>query len=144
MLDSPNWAPTLSQVASRIMARTRLENGDNAGTFNAETIPTSEQVTQVINQAVSLMRPRLGEVADRMVDQAQSLAALRAAYMVELAYFPEQVETSISPYNALRMEYKDELGNWDEAARGLEPNSSSAVHSVRVATEYPSIATGTP
>lgn len=144
MLDSPKWAPTLQQVAARIMARTRLENGDNAGTFNSETIPTAVQVTEVINQAVSMLRPRLGEVAESMEDQAQALTALRAAYMVELAFFPEQTEASISPYNSLRMEFKDELGNWDEAARGLQPNSGVAVHSVRVATEYPSIATGTP
>jgi hypothetical protein len=122
------------------MARTRLENGLNAGTFTRETIPTAEQVTEVINQAVSLMRPRLGPVADAMADQAQALTALRCAYMIELAYFPEQVETSISPYNALRMEFKDELANWDEAARGMEPNSGANVASIKVHTEYPGYA----
>lgn len=143
MLDSPNWAPTLMQVAARVMARTRLPNGASAGSFTSETIPTATQVTEVVNQAVSLMRPRLGPVADSMVDQAQALTALRCAYMVELAYFPEQVETSVSPYNALRMEFKDELGNWDEAARGLEPNSGANVASVKVHTEYPGYATTT-
>lgn len=143
MLDSPNWAPAIEQVAARIMARTRLQSGGSAGTFNSETIPTAEQVTEVINQAVSMMRPRLGPVADSMVDQAQALTALRCAYMIELAYFPEQVETSISPYNALRMEFKDELANWDMAAKGLEPNSQASLTSVKVRTEYPGYATTT-
>jgi hypothetical protein len=143
MLDSPPWAPTIAQVASRIMARTRTENGSPAGTFNNETFPTAEQVTTVINQAVSLMRPRLGPVADSMVDQAQALAALRSAYMIELAYFPEQTETAVSPFNALVKEFGMELANWDEAAKGLEPNSSSSITSVKVRTEYPGYATTT-
>lgn len=144
MLDSPDWAPSVIQVAARIMARTRLENGGSAGTFNAETTPKAQQVTEVISQAVSLMRPRLGPVPDALVDQAQALAALRAAYMVELAYFPEQVETAISPFGALVKEYGMELKNWDEAARGLEPNSGSSVSSVKVLTEYPSYLVTTP
>lgn len=143
MLDSPPWAPSTQQVAARILARTRLPNGEVAGNFTTETKPTAAQVQEVITQAVSLMRPRLGEVADRMVDQAQALVALRCAFMVELGFFPEQVETAVSPYNALRMEYKDELANWDQSARGLEPNSQVAVHSVRVATEYPGYTIGT-
>lgn len=136
MLDTPLWAPTVVQVAARIMARTRLENGASAKTFTNETEPTDSQVTEVINQAVSLMRPRLGPVPDALADQAQALAALRAAYMVELAYFPEQVDTTVSPFNALVREYGMELKNWDEAARGMEPNSGSSVVSVKVRTEY--------
>lgn len=141
MLDTPKWAPDIEMVAARIMARTRLENGELAKTFTDETTPTDSQVTKTIFQAVSLLRPRLGTVADALVDQAQALTALRCAYMIELAYFPEQVETSMSPYNSLRLEFKDELKNWDEAARGMEPNSGSGVHSVRVATEYPFVGT---
>lgn len=141
MLDSPAWVPSVIQVAARIMARTRLENGASAKTFTNETEPTSSQVTEVINQAVSLMRPRLGPVPDALVDQAQALAALRAAYMVELAYFPEQVDTAVSPFNALVREYGMELKNWDEAARGLEPNSGASLVSVKVHTEYPGYAT---
>lgn len=137
------WTPTVEQVASRIMARTRIDNDTLAGTFNSETSPTNEQVLDIIKQAVSLLATRLGPMAARLEPQAQALAALRAAYMVELAYFPEQAETGFSPYNSLRMEYKDELANFDEAARGLEPNSESHVHSIRIATEYPGYATET-
>lgn len=140
---SASWAPTLEQVASRIMARTRTENDQLAGTFNEETTPTGEQVIEVIKQAVDFLATRLGPMAERLEPQARALAALRAAYMVELAYFPEAAETGFSPYNALRMEFKDELANFDEAARGLEPNSEGHIHSIRVATEYPGYATET-
>jgi len=142
MLDSPAWAPSIEQVAARIMARTRLPNGLPAQTFTSETTPTSTQVLVIINQAVSLMRPVLGPVPDSLVDLAQALAALRSAYMIELAYFPEQVETAMSPYQSLRLEFKDSMKDWDMAARGLEPNSVSNLHSMHVATEYPAYATG--
>lgn len=139
----PTWAPTHQQVAARIMARTRATNGDLTGTFTAQTIPTNTQVAEVVNQAVALLTPRLGPMAERLEDQARALAALRAAYMIELAYFPEQAETGVSPYNALRMEFKDELANYDEAARGLEPNSEAHIHSLKVQTDYPGYATFT-
>jgi hypothetical protein len=125
------------------MARTRNTSGALAGVFNSETIPTGQQVAEMIDSAVALLMPRLGEVPPILAEQAQALAALRAAYMIELAFFPEQTETGMSPYNALRMEFREELKAWDEAARGLEPNSPTAVSSMRVATEYPGYATGT-
>jgi hypothetical protein len=143
MLDLPNWAPTIKQVAARLMARTKMPNGD-IGSFNDETTPTAEQVNEVIAQAVAFMRPRLGPVPDSLVEQAQALATLRVSYMVELGYFPEQTETSISPYRSLLMEYKEELENWDIAAAGLEPNSPTLIHSVKVMTDYPSYTTPYP
>lgn len=143
MLDLPNWTPTVKQIAGRLMARTRMPNGE-VGNFNDETIPTAEQVNEVIAQAVSLMRPRLGPVPDALVDQAQALAAIRVSYMVELGFFPEQVETNISPYRTLLVEYKDELENWDISAAGLEPNSPSLIHSVKVQTDYPGYTTPYP
>jgi|SRR6185312_9457626 len=135
------WTPTLEAVAARISARTRMDNGELAGTFNSETEPTDEQVIEVIKQAVDFLALRLGPMADRLEPQARALAALRAAYMVELSFFPEQAETGMSPYNALRTEFKDALCDYDETARGLEPNDQSAhLHSIKVQTEYPGYA----
>jgi hypothetical protein len=143
ILDLPNWAPSIKQVAQRITARTRMPNGDLAGTFNSETEPSVDQVTEIIESAISFLRPRLGEVAESMADQAQALAALRAAYMVEIAFFPEQAESVTSPYRELRMEFREELENWDKAARGEEPNDHSHMTSLPVGTLYPGYATGT-
>lgn len=134
MPERPEWSPTVAQVAARIMARTRMPNG-NIGAFNTETTPTATQVQEQIDLAVALMKPRLGEIFD--VPFAQTLAALRTAYMVELAYFPEQSETGVSPYKPLRLEYEDALKNWDKAAEGRIPNDPGRMASLQVGTVYP-------
>jgi hypothetical protein len=126
------------------MARTRGDNGELAGTFNAETEPTAEMVNESIQLAVSLMRPRLGVVPDAMVDQAQALCALNVAAKVEIANFPEQVETNMSPWRSLVAQYKEELANWDMAARGMEPDSQVAIHSIRAIADYPGYTTSLP
>lgn len=141
-MEMPNWAPTVPEVAAELTARTRLSNGELARNFTADTEPTGTDATKAIEKAVTLLAPRLGQVPDSMVDQAKSLACLRAACVLERAYFPEQVETNISPYARLWAEYKEGLAAWDKAARGEEPNSQSSLHSIRVGTEYPGYATG--
>jgi hypothetical protein len=141
--DPPVWTPDLSDVAAELMARTRLPNGELAGTFTSETEPTNEQATKAIDKAVTLLKPALGEVPDRLVDQAQSLATLRAACIIERSYFPEQVETNVSPFRQIWAEYKEGLKLWEEAARGEEPNSPGKQAALRIGTDYPGYATGT-
>lgn len=142
-MELPSWAPLVKQVAGRIMARTRIASGALAGTFNTETTPTGIQVEEVITEAVSFLIPRLGPVAESQEMQARALAALRCAYMIEEAYFPEQSESYASPMRELRMEYREELENWDKAARGEEPNDMAKMTTLPVGTLYPGYATGT-
>lgn len=138
-----SWAPTIAEVALHITARTRLPNGTLAETFTEETTPKAQKVQQHIEHAMNFLIPRLGPMAPRMEEQARSLAALKAACSVELAYFPEQIETATSPYKALAADFKAELCSWDMAAKAQEPNSPSHTASLHVGTLYPGYATGT-
>lgn len=142
VLDLPSWAPQVSDVAIHTLARTRLPNGTLAGTFNSQTTPTDTQVSLLIQKAVRLLAPRLGDVPDALADSAQVLAELRAAMMVERSYFAEQVGDSMSPYNDLAAEYKEALRNWDMAATGQQPGATHLA-SLAVGTLYPGYATGT-
>jgi hypothetical protein len=142
-LDKPKWEPTQEEVAIRLLARTRIPNGKYEGKFTTETQPTAAQVEKIIEQAVQILRPRLGETAEHLEDQARILCTLRAAFMIELSFFSEQTETHMSPYMALRAEFKEEFENWDIAATGLEPNSESKLSSMHVGTEFPGYATQT-
>lgn len=142
-MDLPKWAPSTKQVANHILSRTRLPNGEDAGDFTSETKPTDSQVQETIEKVVAGLIPRLGEVPERLEGQACALASLKCAYKVELSYFTEQAESGMSPYRSLLMEYKEELCNWDMAAKGEQPNSQTVVHSVRVSTEYPGYSIGT-
>ena len=68
---------------------------------------------------------------------------MKSAMVVERSYFVEQIATDMSPYKALVAEYMDAMKDWDEAARGEQPNGWK-VASMPVGTLYPSYATGTP
>ena len=139
----PEWAPTVQEVAVGIISRTKLPNDTNANTFTEETTPTEEQVDELIEQACKLMAPQLGEVAGELIEQVKILTAIRVRYMIEVSIFTEQVEAGISPYKSFWNEYCREKGEYELAARGLQPNSPSNIDSMQVGTEYPGYATGT-
>lgn len=142
LLDLPSWAPQVSDVAIHLLARTRLPNGQLAGTFTSQTTPTDAQVSLLIQKSVRLVAPRLGDVPDALADSAQVLVELRAAMMVERSYFAEQVDSPSSPYADLASEYKEALRNWDVVATGDEPGGQH-IASLPVGTLYPGYATGT-
>lgn len=145
VLDLPSWTPTVGDVALRLVSRTKMANGvlatdaDGNPVFNDQTKPTGTVVMGIIEQAVRLLRPRLGEVPDRLADSAQALAALRAAMIVEQSWFTEQIDAGLSPYKDLQGEYMSALKDWDQVAEGDEPNQWH-VASLPVGTLYPSYA----
>jgi hypothetical protein len=142
VLDLPDWAPGVSDVALRLISRTKMSNGVLAKTFNSQTQPTDVDVQAVIAQATRLLRPRLGPVPDALADSATALVALKSAIIVEQSYFTEQIDAGLSPYKDMCEEYRYALMDWDEAARGEEPNGTKLA-SLPVGTLYPGYATGT-
>lgn len=85
------WVPSLRQVATLVPGRT-LGQTPNAGgpifngTFTATTIPTSDQVAEIIDDAVAEVMAAVGTVAGELTDTARSVAKMRAAGKVLLAY----------------------------------------------------------
>lgn len=142
VLDLPSWAPSVDDIAGHLLARTRGDNGVLIGTFNSSTTPTDVQVQTLIGKAVRLLAPRLGDVPDRLADNAQIIAELRTAMMVERSYFIEQVDTPMSPFKDLQYEYVQAMKDWDCAASGDTP-SGQRLASLAVGTVYPGYATGT-
>lgn len=118
----PDWGPTVDQVAAYIRARTKTQGGDEAGTFNpaAEwetnegkgTRPTQENVEQAIANSVGSMIGTIGlEIDGKYHDQARRVAALKTAMLIELTYWPEQVNTGRSTYPQLKELYDQEWEN---------------------------------
>jgi hypothetical protein len=76
--------PSVADVAALLRARTKDMNGDEVGTFNDDTRPTSAQVITLIEEAV-------GDIEARMrVSPPPELAAPPPRCLVELSCFPEQ------------------------------------------------------
>ena len=105
-----NYLPSVSQVAEHIMARTKDQYGKILGTFNASTTPTDVQVSALITTAGNRVADVIGDTVPlSVVQDVSDIVALRAAMMVELSYFADQVSTSRSSYPLLEAEYEREF-----------------------------------
>lgn len=94
-----DWTPSLESVGSLLRARTVDTNSNELGTFTANTRPTANQVEDIIVIAVDEVDVALAvDVPQGLWGAAGSLATYRAAMLIELSYFPEQVGTARSPY----------------------------------------------
>lgn len=110
-MPTEEWTPALADVGALLRARTKDTNGNELGTFTADTRPTADEVTNLINKAVSRLAGRIGTdpCNAELVEDAQGVAGLYAAMLVELSYFPEQIKTGQSPYTQLKELYDDDV-----------------------------------
>lgn len=115
-----DFTPTVADVGAILRARTKDSNGNELGTFNEETRPTDTEVTALIAHGVRRVIAKVGseicegdgteaakERTTELYEDAKDLAAVATAMRVERSYFPEQIGTERSPYNALLEEYKE-------------------------------------
>lgn len=107
-----SFVPTVSMVGSILRARTKDVDGNELGTFNDLTRPTDDQVRDIIQQATNDVTAAVDtDVPVEAFAQARSVIALRAALLVELSFFPEQVPTGRSPYAQLLELYEGQDGS---------------------------------
>jgi hypothetical protein len=118
------WRPSLGEVAALLRTRTKVNaqaGGGEAGTFTDDTRPTGDQAETLINIATSYAASRVGttealcpdsERTEALTSRARGLAAVYAAMLIELSYFPEQINKEISPYKELKK-------LWDEGIESL-------------------------
>lgn len=111
----PQPAPSVVEcdvqdVASLLRARTKDDSGNEVGDFTADTRPTESEVEDLIAQSASMVNAVAnGDIPSRLVEFAQHVVALRTAMMVELTYWPEQVQRENSPFGHLREMFVDAL-----------------------------------
>jgi hypothetical protein len=104
------WTPTIPDVAGVILIRTRDENGVFQNTFTDQTIPTDEQVRQLIDKAVNNVRPLIGtDIPEDLIQEAQDVTAIRAAMYVELTFFGNEVAQNRSVYPHLKELFDEKI-----------------------------------
>jgi hypothetical protein len=117
--------PSVADVAALLRARTKDYNGDEVGTFNDDTRPTSAQVITLIDEAVADVQARMGQSPPpELAGAGKSAAAMMAACLVELSYFPEQVRSDRSAFSEYWELLQNKIAALQEAARGLEPGAN--------------------
>ena len=108
------FVPTVSAIAAVMRARTLGAANTITGQFSDETPPTGDQAQEVILRAAGDIIGRVGaQIPDTQRELARSAILYKAAYLIEIGYFPEQVSTGRSP-----ADHYDSL--WREALNGLE------------------------
>jgi hypothetical protein len=122
-----DWAPTVADVGALVRSRT-TERGvtGEAGTFTANTRPTASQVDELIEKAVGRVAEKVGaDLPSVLWDAAGDVAALRAAMLVELSFFGDQISQGRSPYNELRAEFRDGLDALVSAKKDLGADAAA-------------------
>lgn len=108
--------PSLEDVAILIRARTRDINGADLGTFTPNTVPTDEQVADMITRAVRDVTRETGRtVPEGSVLHVRDAVALRTAMLIERSYFPEQMRTDRTLYDALLEEFNTAITSVKES-----------------------------
>lgn len=120
LVDIDDITPDLAEVASLIHARTKDRFDKWKGTFTAETQPTATQAASLIERSAKVVSLELGVPHSTMgplLEQAKSVVAIRAAWQIEISYFPNQVESGDSSADHLRTMYENDLASLASAAR---------------------------
>lgn len=94
------WWPTPDDVATLLRARTKDDTGRELGTWTDATRPTNVEVQSIIELAAR--QTVSDEFAGPCERSAFAAINYRAACIVELSYFPEQVRSDRSPYEELK------------------------------------------
>jgi hypothetical protein len=104
------WLPAPEDVARLLRARTKTDEGEELGWWSDETRPTEDEVIELIATAAGDLFAAVDQLTPGYEDphlSARSLCARRAAMLIELSYFPEQVTTAQSPYSEYRQQWDD-------------------------------------
>lgn len=127
-----SWPATPNDVAALLRARTQDNTDEEQGEWTEDTRPTLAEVERLLAMAQSIVMGQTGPLtpeilicvsADEIMIQAATTVALLAAMLVELSYFPEQVQSSRSAYE----QYRDLFWGPDGKS-GLIGDLVSAVH----------------
>jgi hypothetical protein len=117
--------PSVADVAALLRARTKDVNGVEIGTFNDDTRPTSSQAITLINEAVADIQARMGlSPPPELAGAGKSAAAMMAACLIELSYFPEQVRSDRSAFESYWTLLQNKITALQEASRGLDPGAN--------------------
>jgi hypothetical protein len=138
-VDPAAYRPTLADLGGIMRARTRNGSGDELGTFTEDTRPTAEEAEGLIDRALGLVSPRLGDVPESATNLAPSIVALRAAMFVETSYYPEETSGEGNAYASYREQYRDALADYDDAVGRNVGEAKTVVASVPVSTIVASV-----
>jgi hypothetical protein len=135
IVDAPPWLPTPQQVADLLRARTKDDNSTEIGAWTANTRPTEYEVQGLIQTAAGDLLAAVDLLYPAYEDPdgaACSLCTYRAAMLVELSYWPEQVQAQQSAYAEYRRAWEDGVKALGKKLAG--PPAGGSTYTVQMRT----------
>ncbi len=114
----PEITPDITKVSALLRTRTKDDVGGEAGEFSEATRPTDTQVIALLEDAANLVTGKIGTTepcTDALATDAAHVIHLRTALMIEISYFPEQINSNRSPYEQIKALYDTDLKDLIEA-----------------------------
>lgn len=105
--------PSVAEVAALLRARTKVEGGNEVGTFNTRTRPTQDEVDNLIDEGLAevLGKVNVPEAGSAREARVKRAVALYTAILVELSFFPEQVGSARSPASTYEKLYEKRIAS---------------------------------
>jgi DNA-directed RNA polymerase len=110
------------------MSRTVNEYGVRLGTFTADTTPTDTEVQSIIEVTMPEIADIIGDdIPEYLWDDAATVASIRVAMQVEIAFFSEQIASNRSAYPALKDKFTETVANLSKQVTASVDGSTGAV-----------------
>lgn len=119
-----DFTPSVEDVASHMRGRLNDQFDNEFDTFTAESNPPLKWVEGELARGARRVASHIGTAicnggdAARQAElyaDAKDLAALAIAVKAERSFFPDQMQSEISPYKAMLAEYKESIATLIEA-----------------------------
>lgn len=120
---APSFSPSVEDVAALVPSRAKGQYG-RITTFDSTTQPTGTQVQAIIDRALRSVYGRIGTPVPALNDMATDIVAMRAAMLVELTFFGDQIKSDRSPFAALQELYEEALTDYFAARGQLGPDQT--------------------
>jgi hypothetical protein len=129
-----DYQPTVDEIGARLGARTLTLDGGRVGTFNSETRPTAQAVTELITDAVAVVSSAVGATLDSEYWRMARTAVIAYTCMsIELGYYPESTDATDSAYRAFKERFTQQIEFIETSLNQRRPNERRIV-SVRQGT----------
>lgn len=94
-MPASEYTPVSSDVARWLKDRLTTGGGNRVTDFSASTVPTADEVTAIIADAVDLTAVQIGDdvPSGRAQTAAKKLVAIEAAIQIEISFYAKQLGT---------------------------------------------------
>lgn len=127
-MPTSEYAPTITEIGARLSARTLTPSGKRVGDFTDETSPSGAQVSELIEDAVTIVSSAVGTDLDNEYWKMAKAACISYTCMsIEIGYYPESTNSQDSAYSSFKERFNQQITFLETAINQKRPNERRIV-----------------